>query len=224
MGAGTPAVAAAACTPGRQRPGRLRRRHSGHSFTTGLFRPNCRRRPASNKGVGEQIPKAEAPPRPTNVIDLMEALQSSVEQVRGNKGAATTAVRKKAPKRARRPPASAARRRRDQKRGRKVARSSDLDQLSKVELYQRAADIPGRSSMTREELVTGLDAAAADEGSGKRRRRARWGGAQPVEGPVGPDEGAALPVGQQRVVVQRVRRGEGCGAHVGGASCRQPAR
>ncbi|WP_431040475.1 Ku protein [Streptomyces sp. P1-3] len=96
------------------------------------------------KQSGQPLEKAEAPPESTSVVDLMSVLQASVEKAHKGRG-------KKEPKAAgggSRPTA------------RKASRPAkeDLAALTKAELYQRAADadIPGRSTMTRDELLQAL--------------------------------------------------------------------
>ncbi|OIJ99692.1 Ku protein [Streptomyces colonosanans] len=118
------------------------------------------------KRTGQTVEKGEAPPRSTNVIDLMDALRASVEQAqttrKGSGKGTQEAAGTSPPTRLK----TAAERRADRTAG-KAPKSSkaELEGLSKAELYQRAsdADIPGRSSMTREELLKAL--------SGKRGRR-----------------------------------------------------
>jgi len=83
------------------------------------------------KRKGEAV-RVEAEPEAEAPTDLMAALRASVEAARG---------------------------------GRRPARASgngDLEGLSKEELYERAkkADIPGRSDMSKEELVKALQRAA----------------------------------------------------------------
>jgi DNA end-binding protein Ku len=130
------------------------------------------------KRQGEEVVGEPEPPEATNVIDLMEALSRSVEQSRsrkrGNGGRKQPAGRK--PPAERKPPTDqkpAAERKRTTERkgttGRKQATSrkqatarkhaEDLASLSKAELYERAsaAGVPGRSKMTREQLVEALD-------------------------------------------------------------------
>ncbi|GAB2934085.1 non-homologous end joining protein Ku [Streptomyces mayteni] len=94
------------------------------------------------KRTGATIEKGAPPPRSTNVIDLMDALQASVDSAKGRRGA--TGERGGGAKRGKRG-----------KRGK-----NELEGLSKSELYERAAraTIPGRSSMNREELIRALSA------------------------------------------------------------------
>jgi DNA end-binding protein Ku len=82
------------------------------------------------KRRGEEV-HVEAEPEPEAPTDLMAALRASVE-----------AARKGRPKRA--------------------AEDGDLERLSKEELYARAkaADIPGRSEMSKQDLVKALQRAA----------------------------------------------------------------
>ncbi|TDC62194.1 Ku protein [Streptomyces hainanensis] len=100
------------------------------------------------KRTGATIEKGAPPPRSTNVIDLMDALQASVDSAqgrRGERGGEGGAKRGRAGgKRA----------------GGAAKRRNELDGLSKSELYERAsrATIPGRSSMNREELIRALSA------------------------------------------------------------------
>lgn len=141
------------------------------------------------KQAGRTLEKGEPPPRETNVIDLMDALQASVDQAKGGKGGGKKKREKeeeqeeRAEKReeapARRPTSikEAGRKRQERttaakggkKTDAKTAKASDLEGLSKTELYHRAAeaDIPGRSSMSRDELIKALS-----RRSGRARRRA----------------------------------------------------
>lgn len=120
------------------------------------------------KRSGAVVEKGEAPPSSTNVIDLMEALQASVDRAKSAKsdaagkaesaeGRPPTQLRKAAEKRQAT--------RQEKKTEKKTAKASELDSLSKADLYKRAsdADIPGRSTMTREDLIKTL--------SGTRGRR-----------------------------------------------------
>ncbi|WP_431961145.1 Ku protein [Actinacidiphila sp. bgisy160] len=121
------------------------------------------------KRSGAVVEKGEAPPSSTNVIDLMEALQASVDRAKTAKGGAAgkaestegrppTQLRKAAEKRQATRAAK--------KTEKKTAKASELESLSKADLYKRAsdADIPGRSTMTREDLIKAL------AGTGGRRR------------------------------------------------------
>ncbi|MFG2683978.1 Ku protein [Streptomyces sp. NPDC048392] len=133
------------------------------------------------KAEGQEIALAEEPPQATNVVDLMEVLQGSLDQARGAGGQEPAAPQKKsaARKTVRKPSAKAAERKAAVKKAPpKSARASatkrgrgggksELRQLSKAELYQRATeqDIAGRSKMSREELVDALTRA------GRRRKK-----------------------------------------------------
>ncbi|MFE8945290.1 Ku protein [Streptomyces sp. NPDC007856] len=95
------------------------------------------------KRKGEEVVGEPEPPEATNVIDLMEVLSRSVEQgrSRGRTGGGKPATGKK----------------------QAVGKKEDLGALSKAELYERAsaAGVPGRSKMTRDQLVEALAAQAA---------------------------------------------------------------
>ncbi|MFV5996078.1 Ku protein [Streptomyces sp. NPDC056231] len=121
------------------------------------------------KAEGQEISAAEEAPQASNVADLMTLLQGSLDQARGAKDQEPVAPRqkktvarkvrqpetkrktaaRKAPPKAARASATS----RGQGRGK-----SELRQLSKTELYQRATeqDIAGRSKMSREELIDAL--------------------------------------------------------------------
>jgi DNA end-binding protein Ku len=94
------------------------------------------RRLVEAKSKGESVAKGEAPPESTNVVDLMSVLQESVESAR-SRGVKSGPSKEK---------------------GRKKDKKSDLESLTKSELYERAteAGIRGRSSMSREELIASL--------------------------------------------------------------------
>ncbi|MEU4730415.1 hypothetical protein [Streptomyces sp. NPDC023588] len=100
------------------------------------------------KQAGATVEKAEAPAEPTGMVDLMEALRASVERAGSPKatGDKATTSRKAAEKR----PGA--------KKRIRSAPKEDLSGLSKADLYKKAtaADIPGRSHMTREDLVQAL--------------------------------------------------------------------
>ncbi|MDQ0745958.1 hypothetical protein QF034_000189 [Streptomyces africanus] len=134
------------------------------------------------KAEGQEIAVAEEPPQATNVVDLIQVLQGSIDAARGGrtggeprqtktgharktarkpagKGAKKTVAQKAPPKTARAPSASGSRR---------GTGKSELRQLSKAELYERATteqDLPGRSKMPREELIDALARA------GRRRKK-----------------------------------------------------
>jgi DNA end-binding protein Ku len=111
------------------------------------------------KRQGEEIAVAEEPPGATNVVDLMQALQASIDRAgerAGGKrrkkaaGGSPSAVRKPTPVR-------------------KAKREAgpELRRMKKEELYERATEIgvPGRSRMNREELIDAL-------GKATRRKKA----------------------------------------------------
>ncbi|MFD4923010.1 Ku protein [Streptomyces goshikiensis] len=101
------------------------------------------------KKAGDTIEKAEPAAEPTGAVDLMEALRASVEHAGSSKttGGKATASGKTAA--AKKPAAK--------KRIRSTPKE-DLSGMSKADLYKRAAaaDLPGRSHMTREDLVKAL--------------------------------------------------------------------
>ncbi|MFG2637607.1 Ku protein [Streptomyces sp. NPDC048362] len=85
------------------------------------------------KRKGEEVVGEAEPPQATNVVDLMDALSRSVEESRSRgrgKGGARPGRKKR----------------------------EDLTSLSKAELYERAsaAGVPGRSKMTRQQLIEAL--------------------------------------------------------------------
>lgn len=88
------------------------------------------------KRRGDEVHSAAAPDDDDNVVDLMEALRQSLGTVRGRRRAAAATAHAPAP-------------------------DDDLDDLTRDELYDRArhADIPGRSKMSRDELIRALHAA-----------------------------------------------------------------
>ncbi|MFJ9824282.1 hypothetical protein ACIRSU_07875 [Streptomyces sp. NPDC101160] len=104
------------------------------------------------KAAGETVEKAEAAPKATGVVDLMEALRASVERARSPKDPGEKAA------------TGAARATRDEKKtgAKKRATSSNgrrpLKELTKAELYKKAtaAGIEGRSSMTHDQLADAL--------------------------------------------------------------------
>ncbi|MFD0004382.1 Ku protein [Streptomyces sp. NPDC127178] len=101
------------------------------------------------KAEGRDIAVAEEAPEATNVVDLMDVLQHSLDQARSPRGGAGEERKKK----------SAADR---------PAQKSELRRMSKAELYQQASDqnVPGRSKMTRDQLV---DALARSGRRGKKK-------------------------------------------------------
>lgn len=123
------------------------------------------------KRTGKAMDKTEAPAESTNVVDLMETLRASVDRAKNPEGhdgkreaggpaSPPTDIKKAAKQRKVRAGDKGKR-----KASRVSSKSADLASLTKAELYQKAAesDIPGRSSMTRDDLVRAL--------AGKRHRR-----------------------------------------------------
>lgn len=111
------------------------------------------------KAEGQEIAAAQGPPQATNVIDLMKVLEGSIEAARSGRDAHEAGKTAKAGKAATRtsPPkkaGAASARARD----RGTTGKRELQRLSKAELYQQASrqDVPGRSRMSREELIDAL--------------------------------------------------------------------
>ncbi len=104
------------------------------------------------KRAGEEVVLEAHRAEPTRVVDLMAALEASVEAARGRGAEKRTA-----------PPETGG------ARGNRV-KASPLSELSKAELYDRATalDVPGRSKMSRDQL----EKAVAAAGNGGRRRKA----------------------------------------------------
>ncbi|MCY0929031.1 Ku protein [Streptomyces sp. H27-H1] len=103
------------------------------------------------KQAGETLEKSEPAPKASPAIDLMDALRASVERARSPKDTrekASTTTGSGSPQRRK---ATAKKRVRATKR-------QNLDSLTKTELYRKAAaaDVDGRSSMTREQLLKAL--------------------------------------------------------------------
>ncbi|WP_137992741.1 Ku protein [Streptomyces vilmorinianum] len=101
------------------------------------------------KQAGETVEKAAPPAESTQVVDLMEALRASVERARSPKDTGEKAT---APGVRRKPRAQ------PKKRARTAPKAKDLQDLTKAELYEKAAveGVPGRSTMTRDELIDAL--------------------------------------------------------------------
>ncbi|MEW2512914.1 Ku protein [Streptomyces sp. NPDC046870] len=125
------------------------------------------------KAEGQEIAAAEEPPEATNVIDLMKVLEGSLKAARSGRGGEEPAGGREeeaAPRKAAaRSPAGGSAKARARKappkeagaarsRGRGAGGKRELQKLSKAELYRRATeqDVPGRSRMSREELVDAL--------------------------------------------------------------------
>ncbi|MET9118364.1 Ku protein [Streptomyces longwoodensis] len=152
------------------------------------------------KAEGEEITGGEEPPQATNVIDLMQVLEGSLESARSGRagrsdradgagngkrdardgrdgqepardeggksggrkaGRASSGAKKKAPAKTparRQAPPRTAGAASARARGRTPATKSELRELSKAELYERATEqnVPGRSKMSRDDLVDAL--------------------------------------------------------------------
>ncbi|MEV7452323.1 Ku protein [Streptomyces nigra] len=124
------------------------------------------------KAEGQEIAPAEEPPSATNVVDLMEVLQGSIDRARSGRGKTPPAGRTRSAAKQSKPaskrskstsaPKSSARK------SPAAPKKSELRELSKAELYERATaqEIPGRSRMSRQELIDAL------AGGGRRRKKA----------------------------------------------------
>jgi DNA end-binding protein Ku len=123
------------------------------------------------KRTGKAMDKTAPPTESTNVVDLMETLRASVDRARnpespdgkrtaGEPTSPPTDIKEAAKQRKHRAGDQGR-----QKASHASSKSKDLESLTKAELYQKAAesDIPGRSSMSRGDLVKAL--------SGKRHQR-----------------------------------------------------
>lgn len=122
----------------------------------------------ASKAEGREVVAQAGPPEATDVVDLMEVLNRSVERAHsgkrggGARAGATTGRRAKGTGARDTKSAKAGKGARTKGTGRAGGRTGpaeqDLTGLSKKELYSRAADlgIPGRSSMSRDELLQAL--------------------------------------------------------------------
>ncbi|MCG8969418.1 MULTISPECIES: non-homologous end joining protein Ku [Streptomyces] len=101
------------------------------------------------KAEGKEVALAEEPPTATNVVDLMDVLQGSLERAKSGGGQAPAPA-----------PAQAKRKKAAAPSGKAASKRAELRELSKAELYRRATeqDVPGRSKMTRSELIDALAA------------------------------------------------------------------
>ncbi|MEV8554392.1 Ku protein [Streptomyces glaucescens] len=138
------------------------------------------------KAEGQEITPAEEAPAATDVIDLMEVLQGSIDRARGTAKTGRKRAERPEPAERTRRRAPAERRERTEraegsakrrparkttgkagekatgnatgKATQRAAPKSELRKLSKAELYQRATglDVAGRSKMSREELIDAL--------------------------------------------------------------------
>lgn len=127
------------------------------------------------KRSGEQVVAAEGAPQATNVIDLMEALQRSLDQASGKGGGEEEAERggrQRKGGRPAKPERPAKTKKASEEPATVTAIGEDLSGLTKAELYERATEqgIPGRSKMSREELLEALTEAARPAKGGRRRR------------------------------------------------------
>ncbi|MFJ3914181.1 Ku protein [Streptomyces vinaceus] len=106
------------------------------------------------KKAGETVEKAEPAAKPTGAVDLMEARRASVERAgipKATGGKATASGKaSSSPKTGGKQPAAKNRIR--------SAPKEDLADLSKADLYKKAAaaNLPGRSDMSRDDLVKAL--------------------------------------------------------------------
>ncbi|MFD7258234.1 Ku protein [Streptomyces sp. NPDC059874] len=105
------------------------------------------------KKSGETVEKAEPPAEATGAVDLMKALRASVERARspkdtGEKATASGTARGSTP----------AAKKRVTAKSRSTSSLGSLSSLTKAELYKKAAaaHVPGRSSMTHDELADAL--------------------------------------------------------------------
>ncbi|MGW6706108.1 non-homologous end joining protein Ku [Streptomyces sp. NPDC054956] len=100
------------------------------------------------KKAGESVEKAEPPAKATGAVDLMEALRASVERARSPKDPREKAATPASPQKKKAPPAKK----------RISSKGPSLQSLTKAELYKKAAaaHVPGRSSMTHDQLVDAL--------------------------------------------------------------------
>ncbi|MEU6394076.1 Ku protein [Streptomyces sp. NPDC046939] len=108
------------------------------------------------KRGGEEVEKAEPPAESTNVVDLMDALRASVDRAKkpGKRGGSSAKSKSKTNAKTN----AKATEKGKGKRAAKGQSRASLDRLTKAELYRRAteAGVPGRSSMTRDELLDAL--------------------------------------------------------------------
>ncbi|MFB8757444.1 non-homologous end joining protein Ku [Streptomyces nigra] len=123
------------------------------------------------KAEGQEIAPAEEPPTATNVVDLMEVLQGSIDRARSGRkerGGERDGERGGARRARKSPPRSAAKPKSSARKTSATPKKSELRELSKAELYERATEreIPGRSRMSRQELIDAL------AGGGRRRKKA----------------------------------------------------
>ncbi|WP_369212392.1 non-homologous end joining protein Ku [Streptomyces flavofungini] len=118
------------------------------------------------KSEGREVVGEEGPPEATNVVDLMSALERSVERSHKTRQAkrqrqqpskTQQSSKTQQPKKQQQP--SRTQQPKKQQQSKKTRQSTrDLSSLTRSELYRLAtdADLPGRSKMTREQLVEAL--------------------------------------------------------------------
>ncbi|MFF7216891.1 hypothetical protein ACFZAU_41335 [Streptomyces sp. NPDC008238] len=102
------------------------------------------------KAKGQEIVGEEGPPEATNVLDLMEALQRSVDENRKRRERPSTGQGKVTRRPAGRKKDGAAKKSKSAQ-----GRKDRLEHLSKGELYDQATKqkVPGRSKMNRDQLI-----------------------------------------------------------------------
>ncbi|MFE1859313.1 non-homologous end joining protein Ku [Streptomyces anandii] len=144
------------------------------------------------KAEGQEIAVSEEPPEATNVIDLMKALEGSLQAARsgrgepasgttGKTGKAEAAGKTAKAEAAGKTPKAPTRKSRPERAGTPSARARrsgstskrELQELSKAELYERASqqDVPGRSKMSREDLIDALSGGSGGRGHGHGRKK-----------------------------------------------------
>lgn len=103
------------------------------------------------KKTGESVEKAEPPAKATGAVDLMEALRASVDRARSPKDTGAKAGSGGGKRRKAAPSAKK----------RVTSKKASLQSMTKAELYERAAaaNLPGRSTMTHDQLAEALTTA-----------------------------------------------------------------
>ncbi|MCT2591593.1 Ku protein [Streptomyces sp. N2-109] len=110
------------------------------------------------KRAGESVPKGSEPPESTNVVDLMSALEASVDKARsGRKQKKGSSTKTGGAKKTKAEGKEKGKQQRKAKSG-----GEDWAGLTKDELYQRASElnVTGRSRMNRDELQESVANAA----------------------------------------------------------------
>jgi DNA end-binding protein Ku len=124
--------------------------------------------------TGEEVVAESGPPEATGVVDLMDALQRSVDEARGRRGERSSGPARSSQgrKQSSRGRQQSSQGRQQSSRGRKRSSRDDLTDATKADLYAEAGrlDLRGRSSMSRDALEEAVREARAS--SGKTRRRA----------------------------------------------------